>query len=255
MDPSAVNTAASSATQFLKTVALLGSTLSLTVGIAPILWGRADVKWMVTAISSAVIFAMAGTMISLFVPTDGAAPPPYSSRMAPGEIDWSSISHVVAILIGTMAALFLAGYGWNKVQSRRLRRQRQAEQIALATDPSAVVRQMLPDMTGQVDEALARIARLEELRPRIGRAEDMEALVLIEKRVPSVMGLYAKASAASTELERTELARTALGSIIDIGRMAEDARQRIAGDLRTELDTESRYISSRTGGSDALRLD
>ncbi len=241
----------------LQQLLLTGSVLSLLAGTFPMLFGQIRVKWMISALMSCLLFGIAGAIVNVIAPLpERSRPLPQPTPPSPPvDIDWTRTGLLLLTILSCILALWGAWRIARYVSNRRRAAKVQAERRAEAVDPAVVVRSILPDMTQSVDEALARITRLKDLRSRIGRAEDMDALVMIEKRVPSVMNLYVKASEASTEEEKRNLARTALGSVVEIGQMAEDARQRIAGDLRSDLDTETRYISSRAGWAGGLRAD
>jgi hypothetical protein len=252
--------------QALLTMTFAGSIISLLVGILPMLWGQVRVKWMLTSMISCVMFGLVGIVIEFI-----ADPPPETKPVPrhvapPREIDWSAtallllaIAAVIAAVVGARRAIPVVrrhrAQKAERALARRMEQEEQAKARLLASNPAQVALTFAPDMTEDVDRALKRIALLKSVGDRASRPEDADALVMIDRRVPSVMDLYLKASEVCTPEERAAAARTALGSIVDIGRMAEDARQRIARDLRDDLDTESRYISSRTGRADGLGLD
>lgn len=246
-------TVGDAAMHIFTTLLTIMSIISMLVGVFPLLWGQVRVKWLVTGITYSMTLGMIAMVTRSMEepPPETAAPPPST----PTEIDWGKTGIVLLVLIGLVAAVILASKAKSALATRRRTTAERARQRALALDPANVARTIVPDLTEQVDQALERIARLKSMKDRLTRPEDADALVMIDKRVPSVMGLYLKASEACTQQENEELARTALGSVVEIGLMAEDARQRIVQDLRSELDTESRYISSRSGWASGLRAD
>lgn len=239
--------------QAMTTMTLTASVISLLVGASPMLWGQVRVKWLVTSLVSCVMFGVMGLMIRAFaepLPETRAAP-----AAPPREIDWTATGLLLLVLLGLVGAVVGGRKAVAAAGRRRAKAAQRAKERLLAGDPAQVALTMAPDMADDVSRALDRIALLKSIGDRASRPEDADALVMIDRRVPSVMELYLRASEVCTPEERSAAARMALGSIIDIGRMAEDARQRIALDLRGDLDTESRYISSRTGRADGLGLD
>jgi len=252
----------------LMTMTFAGSLISLLIGAAPMLWGQVKVKWLITAMMYCIMFGLMGLMIGAVAGTPSETTPPARPvpPAPPREIDWSATALLLLAVLAAIAAVVGVRKAVPVVRRRRAERaerdmarrlleEQKAKARMLATDPAQVALTFAPDMADEIGRALKRIELLKSVGDRASRPEDADALVMIERRVPSVMDLYLKASEACTPEERSEAARTALGSIVDIGRMAEDARQRIARDLRDDLDTESRYISSRSGSAGGLGLD
>lgn len=252
----------------LHLVALLmymASFMSMALAVAPVLWGQVKVKWLITGITMSTMLgctAMVAHSLAGPVPPD-AAPPPTAP---PHEIDWTAtgllllaVLALAAIAVGTRRAIptirRLRARRAERIRARSMLAEERARARMLATDPAHVALTFAPDMAEDVNEALERIARLRSIGDHASRAEDADAMTMVERRMPSVMRLYARTAEVCTPDERAAAARTALGSVIDIGRMAEDARQRMAGDLRSDLDTESRYISSRSGHVPGLGID
>jgi len=252
----------------MASIMYVGAILSLMTGVLPMLWGQVKVKWVITALMTCVMFGLIALMLNVMVgpmpeekPSATAAPPTPSR-----EIDWAATGLLLLVMVGVVAALLGVRKAIPLVRRRRARSAeralaRRTEQEAKAkarlqaSDPAQVALAFAPDMADDVGRALERIALLKSVGDRVSRQEDADALVMIDRRMPSVMDLYLRASEVCTPEERAAAARTALGSIVNIGQLAEDTRQRIARDLRSDLDTESRYISSRTGRAYGLGLD
>lgn len=49
-----------------KTILYVGAAVSLLVGVAPMLWGQVKVKWIVSCLVAAVVFALVPTLIDAF---------------------------------------------------------------------------------------------------------------------------------------------------------------------------------------------
>lgn len=243
--------ATESALTVMRTVLQVGAVLSLLMGMAPMIWGQVKVKWIVTALMSCIMFGVMSLIISMFVGLEAEDEPVATAeRAAPAvEIDWR-LTGIVALSVLTCALLSMAGVWVAKRHfAGRRRAAERRRQMADAADPALVARALVPDMYEEVDLALSRIVRLRTLGARIGNQEDADSLALVNGRLPELMERYRVAAEASTHDEAVELARTALRSVVEIGRVAEDARLRIAITLGDELRTESRYIEMRSGAA------
>jgi len=229
----------------MATIMSIAAMCSLVVSVAPMAWGQVKVKWLVTGLTSTVTFGLTGLMVrALAGPKPDRAPSPPE---APWEIDWHATGLLALAIFGALAAIVGTCIAASAVKRRREAATKRREARMLATSPEHVAQTLAPEMQADVRRALDRIALLKTIGERASCQEDADALVMIDRRMPSIMNRYSEASEISTSEERPELARMALRSIIDIGRMAEEARRRMAGDLRNGLDTETRYVSSRSG--------
>ncbi len=245
-----IATSTSGAMHVMATIMSLMTVISFVVSVAPMAWGQVRVKWLVTGLTSSVTFGLTGLMVrALAGPAPDRAPSPPE---APREIDWHATGLLALAVFGALAVIVGGCLAASALKRRREAAAERRRARMLATDPAHVVQTMAPEMEADVRKALDRIALLKAIGDRASRQEDADALVMVDRRIPSIMEKYVDASGVSTPEERPELARMALRSVVDIGRMAEDARRRIAGDLRDGLDTETRYVSSRSEDAGSL---
>jgi len=263
-----MSTSADAAMHAMASIMYVGSILSLMTGVLPMLWGQVRVKWLITALMSCVMFGLTALMMNVMAgPMTDEKPSATTTPPAPSrEIDWAATGLLLLVVAGVIAAVMgirktiplvrrRRAQAAERALARRTEQEEKAKARLQASDPAQVALAFAPDMADDVGRALERIALLKSVGDRVSRQEDADALVMIDRRMPSVMDLYLRASEVCTPEERAAAARTALGSIVNIGQLAEDTRQRIARDLRSDLDTESRYISSRTGRAYGLGLD
>jgi hypothetical protein len=61
-----ITTQTTAATQVAQRVLYFAAGLSLLIGVAPMLWGQVKVKWIVTCLVAAVVFALIPTLINAF---------------------------------------------------------------------------------------------------------------------------------------------------------------------------------------------
>lgn len=239
------------ALNMMRTIMMTASMLSLLGAALPILWGQVKVKWLVTGMMSCLMFGVMGTMVTVFAPEADVAEVAVASSGDAGPGALKLVGIVVGIIVLLYAAGMAAGYATDLNRRRKARKSKREA----AVDPVKVAQAHAPEMLDDVRLAMTRIERIRTIGAEPDTSDGADALVLAEKRLPSLMRRCAVAmEAAVDDGERAEAARTALGAVVQIGRAAEDARKRVAGGLRNDLDTESRYIATRTGAN-ALGLD
>lgn len=237
----------------LRTVLMTGAVLSLVAGLFPMLWGQVRIGWLVNGLTSCVLFGLAGMLLAVVGGSPGHAGHPIdpATMASLQEVGGLGIASLLVLAIAWFAGRYVVRARRRRLDERRIRDEARRQ----ASDPVEVARKTLPDMTRDVELAMSRVARLQSLSGRISTPEDADALALVNQRLPSVMDLYRTAAEASTDEERSQLARTALSSVVDIGRAAEEARSRIAEALRTDLSVATRYISTRTCDVGDLHAD
>ena len=117
-----VATGMSDALHLMSTIMHVGSVLSLLIGVSPMLWGQIRVKWVVTALTSCIMFGIMGLMLSMFAgpmppsPASVSATPTATvatgggsaSAAAGGTLPATGGGYTSALSVG-MGALLIAG--------------------------------------------------------------------------------------------------------------------------------------------------
>lgn len=227
------------------TMLYMTATLCLTIGIVGVLFGLFRAKWAMMAWLSGMALNLLALAIDV---TEALIPESTTSTWRIGR--YAVAAAILAAILATAGRKVL-----DATARRRLATPDHAAGKLPKDDPAGMALAWAPEMAADVDVAMERIARLKSVADRASDQEDANVLVMIERRIPSIMELYRRTSEASTPEERPAITRMALESIIDIGRMAEDARRRIAAGLRDGLDAESRYVRTRAENAGALHAD
>jgi hypothetical protein len=235
----------------MRTILTAASLLSMIGAVLPIAWGEVRVKWLVTGLMASVMFGLSGMMIAAIAPeiavdvaSEGARDPHVGGdalKLVGGVIGFLALLYAIVVAVG---------YARELGARRSEREKARATARAATMDPVKVAEAHAPEMLADVRTAVQRIDRLRTIGGLPDTPENAEALMLAEKRLPSLMERYSVAvRAADGEAEKADLARAALTTVVHIGKSADEARRRIADGLRGDLDTEARYISMRTGAT------
>ena len=112
-----------------------------------------------------------------------------------------------------------------------------------------------PDMRHQVEAALGRIDRLRAVDARQQDEHTAEAVAMADGWMRIMLRNHVDTAPAAFDDERRHMAHVALGSVVDVGRIAEDARRRAVERASSQMKGEAKLIAERAGDWDLKSID
>jgi hypothetical protein len=100
-------------------------------------------------------------------------------------------------------------------------------------------------------EATHRCCRIVSIGGSSQDLEVVETIALVRSRLPSILDAYERTKAVADPKEAWEAVDTMARAVVMLGDQAETARLRLLAAATDGLDTEIRYLSARTGRTDA----
>jgi hypothetical protein len=152
------------------------------------------------------------------------------------------VALIVAALVGTAISITRKRI-WDRDEAARAREGASDDQLS---SPVAVAREYAPDALPDVERALESITMLRRLPP-LDIPVVAEALALADRRIPELLSRHSAAITGAKPGERQEISRHMLEGIVIIGQACEEARVTAVGALGNDVETQKRYLASRTG--------